>query len=286
MKLTFITENSSVDHRIKAEYGMSVYIEDGDIRMLFDVGEYGQIRENSRLLGIDLTKVNVIAFSHNHVDHCGGMLKIYDLIDADCRIYAHRGFSVRKWWDHRLDNETDPTYSHDLEMVGPAFDPEFFFTHGLYHFRLIDDDLYKVSDNIFLIGNFPQARGMEAIFPGSKMQMPGGELVTDEFRDEQACVVKVREGIVVLTGCAHNGIVNILNTVKKHFPDEKIIGVYGGTHLVDYNIPRVNRTIDYFNESGIEYVGVCHCTGPALKDFVLNAKNYVKVGAGYTIEIE
>ena len=285
MKLVFITENSSVDHRIKAEYGMSIYIEDNDTRMLFDVGEYGQIRANSTLLGVDLKKINVIAFSHNHVDHTGGMLHIADLIDPSCRIYAHRGFSVRKWWDHRLDNETDPTYSQDLEMVGPSFTPEFFFMNGLYGFRLLDDDVYRISDNIYLLGNFPQDRGIEAVIPNSRMQNPDGSFVTDEFRDEQVCVIRTAEGLVVLTGCAHNGIMNILSTVRERFRDERIRSVFGGTHLVDYNIPRVEKTIEYFNSLGLEHAGVCHCTGPALKDFALKARNYTQVGAGFVIEL-
>ena len=78
----------------------------------------------------------------------------------------------------------------------------------------------------------------------------------------------------------------IIETVKKHFPGEKIHAVFGGTHLVPYNPQRVAETVKYFNESGIQYAGVCHCTGPAIADFADKVICYVKTGAGLTIEFE
>ncbi len=286
MKLIFLTENSVVKDGLKPEHGMSVYVEKGDTRLLFDAGYFGAVRENAEKLGVDLTKVNVVAFSHNHVDHAGGFLRINDLIQPDCQILLHKGFHVRKYWDHRFDPDTDPTAAKNLEMVGPAMPLEWFFVNGKYGMRIIEDDLYKIADDIYLVGNFPVQRGIEAIWQSSRMETPSGDFVLDEFRDEQACVIRTKEGLVILSGCAHNGIMNIAETVKKYFPDEKVYAVFGGTHLVPYNPQRVEQTVKYFNESGIKYAGVCHCTGPAIADFAQKVKCYVKTGAGLTIEIE
>jgi len=110
--------------------------------------------------------------------------------------------------------------------------------------------------------------------------------VIDEYRDEQVCVIRAKEGLVILSGCAHNGIMNIIETVKKHFPDEKVYAVFGGMHLVPYNRERVARTVEYFNNSGIKYVGACHCTGPAIADFAEKVNGYVKTSAGFSIDIE
>ena len=96
----------------------------------------------------------------------------------------------------------------------------------------------------------------------------------------------VKEGLVVLSGCAHNGIMNILETIKKHFPGENIVAVFGGTHLVPYNPQRVEETVKYFNGSGIKYAGVCHCTGPAIADFANKVTSYIKTGSGLTLEFE
>lgn len=286
MKLTVVTENSVLKEGLAPEYGMSMYIEKGGTKMLFDVGQYGAVRENSRALGIDLTKVNAVAFSHNHVDHCGGFLKINDLIDANCPIYAHDGFKVHKFWDHSFDAPTDPTFTRNMELVGPAMPYEYFFMNGKYNFRTILDDVFRVGDGIYLVGNFPVYRGIEAVFPASRMETADGRYVIDEFRDEQVCVIDTKEGLVVLTGCAHNGIMNILETVKGHFPGKKIYAVFGGTHLVPYNGERVKKTLDYFNNSSVKYAGVCHCTGPAIGDFARRVNSFVKIGAGYEFEIE
>lgn len=286
MKITVLTENTVLKEGLKAEHGLSVYVEKGDTRLLFDAGYFGAIKDNAEELGIDLAKTNVVAFSHNHVDHRGGFLAIEDKISPECPIYIHKGFHIRKWWDHRFDPETDPTAAKNLELVGPAMPIEYFFSHGKYGMRLIADDLYKVSDGIYLVSNFPVQRGIEAVFPASRMETPSGDFVVDEFPDEQVCVIESKKGLVVLTGCAHNGIMNILNTVKKHFPDKNIYAVLGGTHLVPYNKERVEETVKYFNDSDIKYAGVCHCTGPATADFRDRVGCYLKTGAGLVMEIE
>ncbi|MBR5520867.1 MAG: MBL fold metallo-hydrolase [Oscillospiraceae bacterium] len=285
MKLVFLTDNSVLSDNLIAEHGMSVYVEKGDITLLFDTGLRGAIRHNANQLGVDLTKVNVVAFSHNHNDHSAGFATINDLISADCPILLHKGFPVRKYWDHRFDGDTDPKTKY-LEMNGPGMSLEWFFVNGKYNMRVIEDDLYKVTDDIYLVSNFPVQRGIEAISPNLRMETPSGDYVVDEARDEQVCVIRTVHGLVILSGCAHNGIMNIIETVKKHFPGEKVHAVYGGTHMTPYNKQRVEETIKYFNESGIEHIGVCHCTGPAIPDFSRGVKCFSKVSAGTIIEIE
>ena len=246
MKLTVLTENSVLRSDLKAEHGMSILVQADGINFLFDTGYFGAIRENAQKLGIDLKNIDVVAFSHNHVDHTGGFLSICDLIKPDCKIYAHKGFNIRKYWDHRFDPITDITAAQNLEQVGPAMQSEYFFQNQKYNFRIIEDDLYNVSENIYLVSNFPVQRGIEAVFPASRME---------------------------------------INTVKKHFPNDCIYRIFGGTHLVPYNENRVKTTIDYFINSNIKFSGVCHCTGPAVADFAKSVKSYTKIGAGFVFEI-
>ena len=132
MKLTVLTENSVLRNDLKAEHGMSILVQADGINFLFDTGYFGAIRENAQKLGIDLTNIDAVAFSHNHVDHTGGFLSICDLIKPDCKIYAHKGFNIRKYWDHRFDPITDPTAAQNLEQVGPAMQSEYFFQNQKY----------------------------------------------------------------------------------------------------------------------------------------------------------
>ena len=210
MKLTFLCDNTALYEGLASEHGMSVYVEKGDIKMLFDVGAVDVARKNAQRLGIDLTKVNMVAFSHNHNDHSGGFIQINDLIQPDCPILVHQYFPVRKYWDHRFDPETDPGAAKNLELTGPGMPLEWFFVNGKYNMRVIADDLYKITDDIYLVANFPVNRGVEAIWQSLRMETPSGDYVVDEFPDEQVCVIRTKEGLVVLSGCAQNGIMNIL----------------------------------------------------------------------------
>ena len=103
MKLTVLSENAVLCPGLEGEFGLSVYLEEGDTRLLFDAGERDACLRNAEKLGIDLRRVTAVAFSHNHRDHCGGFLRLAELLPPDVPIYAHSGFFIRKWWDHRCD---------------------------------------------------------------------------------------------------------------------------------------------------------------------------------------
>ena len=91
-----------------------------------------------------------------------------------------------------------------------------------------------------------------------------------------------QKGLVLLTGCAHNGIMNIMRTVEQRFPNESIYAVFGGTHLTQSQEPRITHTIDYINKTDLTIAGVCHCTGSdALAAFAEQAPAYREPGAGF-----
>ena len=113
------------------------------------------------------------------------------------------------------------------------------------------------------------------------MEGPDGRLGLDTFPEEQVCVVDAPAGLVVLTGCAHNGICNILSTVEQRFPERSIQAVFGGTHLVPPDPERIALTADHFRHSSIVCAGVCHCTGPiGLDVFTQTVPAYLPTGAG------
>ena len=281
MKLTVLSENTSLRPELEAEYGLSMYLESGRTRLLFDVGCRGACIDNARRLGIDLQQVTAIAFSHNHRDHCGGFLRLAQQFHPTCPVYAHAGFFLRKWWDHRFDPPLQPTYEQTLELVGPPMEPSFFFQHGIDGFRLLADDVFALDRHIYLLGNFPLEDPAEAVHPSSVMEAPDGAFMRDTFPEEQVCVVDTPAGLVVLTGCAHHGIMTILRTVGRRFPGRSIHAVFGGTHLVPPESGRIAATTAYFASSDIACVGVCHCTGAeGLAAFTASVPAYLPTGAG------
>jgi len=287
MKLTVLSENHTLDPALEAEYGLSMFLEKGGTRLLFDVGGYGACVDNARKLGVDLTALTAIAFSHNHRDHCGGFARIARELRPTCPVYTRTDFFRRKWWDHSRDPENQPTRENTLELVGPVLSPEFLYRQRITGFRLLRDDVFPLGDGVYLLGNFPVDRDAEAVHPSSVMETAEGSFVPDDFRDEQVCAAETGKGLVVLTGCAHNGIVNILQTVERRFPGQRILAVFGGTHLVPPDPERIRRTTAYFAASGIACAGVCHCTGPdGLESFARQVPAYAETGAGFVWESE
>lgn len=144
MKLTVLSENAVLYPGLEGEFGLSVYLEEGDTRLLFDAGERDACLRNAEKLGIDLRRVTAVAFSHNHRDHCGGFLRLAEQLPPDVPIYAHSGFFIRKWWDHRCDPPQQETYSQTLELVGPPMEASWFFQQGLTGFRCLADDCLRM----------------------------------------------------------------------------------------------------------------------------------------------
>ncbi len=281
MKITILSENTSLDPNLESEYGLSIYLEDGTDHILFDAGERGACLRNAQRLGIDLHETTAVAFSHNHRDHCGGLLSLTDVLSSDTPIYAHAGFFTRKWWDHRCDPPFQETYSQSIELVGPPMEPSWFFQNNMMGFRCLADDVVPIGKHIYLVGNFPFPGKDEPIHPSSLMEGTDGSFLPDSFPEEQVCVVDTPTGLVVLTGCAHHGVQNILSTVLERFPGKNIHAVFGGTHLVPPDPARILQTADWFRRTGIACAGVCHCTGTTgLEVFSESVPSYLHTGAG------
>ena len=156
MKLTVLSENAVLYPGLEGEFGLSVYLEEGDARLLFDAGERDACLRNAEKLGIDLRRVTAVAFSHNHRDHCGGFLRLAEQLPPDVPIYAHSGFFhpevVGTTGATRPSRRPIP---QTLELVGPPMEASWFFQQGLTGFRCLADDCIQIAPHVYLLGNFP-----------------------------------------------------------------------------------------------------------------------------------
>lgn len=135
--------------------------------------------------------------------------------------------------------------------------------------RLIEIEKFaEIEKNIFITGEIP------GIYKG--VSLP-----------EQALAVKTDKGIIVITGCAHPGIIKILEAVKKKFPEKKIWFVFGGFHLINKDKREIKIIVERFKELGVEMAGPAHCTGYNAQMIFKKeyADNYISVKAGQTFEI-
>lgn len=104
---------------------------------------------------------------------------------------------------------------------------------------------------------------------------------------EQSLIVKTGQGISVMTGCSHPGILEILGKIKEGFPGEKIYSVFGGFHLNDKDEDFIDQVVEGFQEMGVEKVGASHCSGDKAEELFRNKykNDFIDVKAGMTIEV-
>ena len=250
-RITIICENSVTVKGGIGEHGFAAYLETERGNYLFDTGRGDGLIPNLLKFDKDPLSIQKIFLSHGHYDHTGGLPSILEIL-GEVDILAHPEiFSVR-YRISREDGKEVRRYSglkHTrayLESLGGKFILE-------KHFR-------EVTREMFLTGEVPRITAFEKGDPKLFAEV-GGNLIPDPFLDDQSLVVESKEGLVLLLGCAHSGLINILNHVAAKTGKDRIYAVLGGTHLDFASPPQVEETITALKKFRVERIGVSHCTG-------------------------
>jgi 7,8-dihydropterin-6-yl-methyl-4-(beta-D-ribofuranosyl)aminobenzene 5'-phosphate synthase len=252
VRITTLVENSTDRMGLLAEHGLSLLIESHREQILFDTGQTGIVVHNARALGLDLTRVQVIALSHGHEDHSGGLrdaLREVGRGRREVRVVAHPGafgphFSLRK--DERVHYSGIPFSLQAVEGEGVSL-------------RLSETPT-EIVEGVWLTGEVPMRTSYESV--ASSLKMPdGSRWRQDPMLDDQALVIRTEAGLVVALGCAHRGMVNTLEFARQITGEERIVAVVGGTHLGPASEDQLQETIGALKGLGIGKLGVSHCTG-------------------------
>lgn len=266
MKLKVLVDNNTyIDQYYCGEPAVSYYIEDEDIRLLFDVGYSDLFLRNSNALGIDLENINAIVISHSHDDHTRG-LKYYfkENHKSNISIIAHPDAFKEKVVDN-------------LKICSPILQEELKEKSNL----ILSKEPIKVSKHITFLGEIPQINDFENRKPIGK-QIVDETSVDDFVMDDTALVYKNKKGIYIITGCSHSGICNIIEYAKEVCKDNRVLGIIGGFHLFEVN-KRVNKTIDYLNQNNLKELYPCHCTSFAVRAEIHKVLPVKEVGVGLEI---
>ncbi|WP_028581015.1 MBL fold metallo-hydrolase [Desulfogranum japonicum] len=246
---TILCENSVADSRgLIGEHGWSVLIETPDRRLLFDTGQGMGLLHNSRKLGKDLQHLDAIILSHGHYDHTSGLPAVLEqtgVID----VYGHPDMFITRYWDQEDGSrEIGIRYRREyLESLGMQLQPISEFT--------------EIFDGVYLTGEVPRTTSFEVPDPHMKQRLEDGSLQQDQLRDDLSMVIRGEKGLVVVLGCAHAGLINILRHVQKNLPGEPIYSVFGGTHLGFGDADQFQQTLEALESFNIEQIGAAHCTG-------------------------
>lgn len=246
---TLIEDNPSADIRLYNEHGLSLYIEIDGMNLLFDTGKSGNFIRNAETLNIDLNKLDYVMISHGHHDHSGGFRKLVEEISKSYKLIVGEGFFNNKYGIIEGD-----TYKH----LGNSFNKEYINENNIA-IKYIEQDIYYITENIMVFTNFKRNNDFE--LPNKRFQIKQDEkYISDDFCDEIVLVLKDKSGLFVVVGCSHVGIVNILETIIER-TGLPIYCIIGGTHLIEEDEQRLNKTINYLKEKDIQIIGVSHCTG-------------------------
>jgi len=283
MKITCLIENSpSPDNsRLFFEHGLSLHIAYRGHSILFDMGKSDRFADNASLLGIDIGSVDAAVLSHHHYDHGGGLQRFFEANpNANVLLKPQpSGECVARAWGKKL-----RYIGLDKSIVANEWD-RFLVVR---HFTEIMPEVFVITD---IQSTFPKPRGNRFLFLHDH-----GRFRPDPFDHELFLVIRDENGLVVFTGCAHNGILNILATTRSEFPNYPIKAVIGGFHLTTlpvFGIMADNRaTLKAIageltpEKAGAVHTG--HCTGQKAYTFLSNLLPgnccHLTVGTILTIE--
>jgi 7,8-dihydropterin-6-yl-methyl-4-(beta-D-ribofuranosyl)aminobenzene 5'-phosphate synthase len=253
LRLTTIAENTSTGKGLVGEWGLSILVEDGEHRFLLDTGAGATTLANADTLGIDLKGIDAIVLSHGHSDHTGGLLPILSRLKSDVRVVAHPAVFGPKYGKNKKTNK----YSY----AGVPYAREALESAGA-RFELTARPTWLTPD-LAVSGEEPMTTDFETVADGLCLKAEEG-FVPDPVADDQSLYLRTDLGLVVVLGCAHRGIINILRYGLQLTKSAKVHMVVGGTHLGPAAEPQVERTIAALREMDVQWVGVSHCTGLAV----------------------
>jgi 7,8-dihydropterin-6-yl-methyl-4-(beta-D-ribofuranosyl)aminobenzene 5'-phosphate synthase len=249
IQITTLSENTAGSINVLAEWGLSILVEADGYKILLDTGRSFSAAYNALTLGVDLSQVDKIVFSHGHFDHTGGLLYILKLIKSRVEVIAHPDIWAAKYAKFPKQGE---------EYIGVSFPKEAAETLGA-SFNLTKEPVW-ISENIVTSGEIPMINEYEKIDPILFVKEKG-ELKPDPLWDDQALFLKFEKGLIIILGCAHRGIINTIRHAQKLTGVEPVYAIIGGTHLIGASPQRMDSTIAELQRVGIQRLGVSHCTG-------------------------
>jgi 7,8-dihydropterin-6-yl-methyl-4-(beta-D-ribofuranosyl)aminobenzene 5'-phosphate synthase len=278
LKLTVLIDNNTIiDRYFLAEPALAYYLELNDQKILFDTGYSDAFIDNAIKLGIDLKQLDQIIISHGHIDHTGGLEALSKFINED-------------FYENKAKKTIDLIY-HPLALQPKMIDGHSIgLTLGVDYlsatFNLKPErKSFEVTDHLFYLGQIPRKFGFEAIAPIGHYK-EADQLKEDYLLDDTAIVYKGSEGLVIITGCSHSGICNIIEQAKRVTNTQKIQAIIGGFHLLDEEESKLKKIKAYFLEQDITILYPCHCTDFRSKKMLSTIHAVETVGSGLQLTFE
>jgi 7,8-dihydropterin-6-yl-methyl-4-(beta-D-ribofuranosyl)aminobenzene 5'-phosphate synthase len=236
------------------EWGFAALVEVDGHRLLFDTGERTDVvLKNARTLNIDLTTVSDVVLSHWHSDHTGGFLTLRRDVMAKAPLAlarTHVGDGIF------LSRTGVPPGVEFNQMI--RLKPEYEETGGAF---VIHAKPARLHPGVWLTGPVPRKHPERNWSGRAHVKTPDGRTVEDTLPDDMALVIDTAAGLVIVTGCGHAGVINIVEHARKLVRPARVHALIGGIHLFNASEPTLKWTAEKLRGFGVDHVIGAHCTG-------------------------
>jgi 7,8-dihydropterin-6-yl-methyl-4-(beta-D-ribofuranosyl)aminobenzene 5'-phosphate synthase len=252
LKITILS-TMLADGRELGEWGFAALVEVDGHRILFDTGANEDlVLKNAQSLGIGLRDVPEVILSHNHWDHVGGLLTLRrSVVTAEpaALARAHVGEGIF------LSRGPSARGGDDNEMI--RIRPEYEATGGEF---VVHGAAMEIHPGVWLTGPVPR-KHPERNWSGSGKVITAAGEEEDNIPEDMAMVFDTSQGLVVLTGCGHAGVINIIEHAREIVRPERVHALIGGFHLFNASEESLAWTAGKLDEFGVDNFIGAHCTG-------------------------
>ncbi len=244
MELTVLVDNNNrVGNCLISEHGLSFFIKEGDVQLLFDCGSTDAFIKNAYKMDMDLEHVTDIILSHSHRDHVGGFLRLQSLYKKFK--YIGLELSPKNVIAHpdvfkevpKNENTEDGTEDDSLHLSKDKIEKFFNLT--------LTNKPVQITPKLIYLGEIP---------------LKYGNIKNDYAPDETALAYKSEEGLIIISGCSHSGVENIIEHAKEVTRENRVHTLIGGLYLINRDGDEINALGKYLQSQNIKHIYPCHCT--------------------------
>ena len=251
LTITQLVENTAVGPGLLGEHGNAFLIEADDYCLLFDTGQGLTLRHNAGQLDLPIKAIESIVLSHGHYDHIGGLTEALDMT-GPVDLYLHPEALGSKF------NQNGRNIGAPIPDITKIDS----LTRQVIHTRKPTE----ITKGIYVTGEIPRTHKIEET--GGPFYIDQALNHSDSLVDDQALYIETFQGVVVLLGCGHSGVINTLEYIHTLSSRRPIHAVIGGMHLLNATAERLAFTGDALAQFSIPYLAANHCTGlNAICDF-------------------
>lgn len=248
MKITSLAENCVYQSPLIGEHGLSLLVENAEHRVMVDTGQGLALRHNMEILGIEPDSIETLFISHGHYDHTGGLSSLLDARKNELEIVIHPA-AFKKRYSISPDG--------DLKSIGIASRAKDYEAKGA-HFTMTESGAGIQGVDVVpgILDKY-----QSPLFDRRLVELYGNESKPDSFEDELSFVFHTAKGAVIITGCAHKGIIEILQSCVEALKLERVHAIVGGAHLRHAPGEYIIKSADCFESYDIGHICLSHCTG-------------------------